>query len=169
MEQSYKEKYEDILARLERAKNDNEVCDERFCCVINDLFPELAESEGEKVREEIMALIEWSKSYSASGITNDDAKKMLAWLERQGEHANFRNKIQVGDKVTRNEAGVLVNLSQLNRVAKKMKIKVSWQKEKTMVLMDCGTHKESLKRHLEMLTVTRQMTAFFPMNVPSVL
>ena len=45
-------------------------------------------------------------------------KDILTWLERQGEHANFRNKIQVGDKVTRNEAGVLVNLSQLKRVAK---------------------------------------------------
>ena len=40
-------------------------------------------------------------------------------LEKQSEHTNFLNKIQIGDKVTRNEDGVLVNLSQLNRVAKK--------------------------------------------------
>ena len=45
-------------------------------------------------------------------------KDILTWLERQGEHANFRNKIQVGDKVTRNGDGYLVNLSQLKRVAK---------------------------------------------------
>ena len=44
--------------------------------------------------------------------------KMIAWLEKQGKHANFRNKIQIGDKVTRNEDGVLVNLSQLKRIAK---------------------------------------------------
>ncbi len=41
------------------------------------------------------------------------------WLEKEAEHANFRNNIQIGDNVTRNQDGVLVNLSQLNRVAKK--------------------------------------------------
>jgi hypothetical protein len=35
------------------------------------------------------------------------------------KHMEFLDKIQVGDKVTRNSDGVLVNLSQLNRVAKK--------------------------------------------------
>lgn len=48
---------------------------------------------------------------------------MLAWLEKQGEHANFLSKIQVGDKVTRNEAGILVNMSQLNRIAKPRRVK----------------------------------------------
>ena len=89
--------------------------------IIETLFPELVESEGEKIRK-------WCISHFKECINvikdNDEYKeylsnKVLAWLERQGEHANFRNKIQVGDKVTRNEAGVLINLSQLNRVAKK--------------------------------------------------
>lgn len=44
----------------------------------------------------------------------------VEWLEKQGEYTNFLSKIQVGDKVTRNEDGALVNLSQLNRVAKKL-------------------------------------------------
>ena len=43
----------------------------------------------------------------------------IAWLEKQGKHANFRNKIQIGDHVTRNGNGELVNLSQLKRVAVK--------------------------------------------------
>ena len=81
-------------------------------------FPELKENEDERIRKALLALVEWSKSYSASGITVNEAKEMISWLEKQAEHANFRNKIQIGDKVTRNKAGVLVNLSQLNRVAK---------------------------------------------------
>lgn len=44
---------------------------------------------------------------------------MIAWIEKQGQHANYRNKIQIGDKVTRNDNGELINLSQLKRVAKK--------------------------------------------------
>lgn len=46
-------------------------------------------------------------------------KDILSWLEKQGEHKKFRDSIQVGDEVTRNRDGVIVNLSQLNRVAKK--------------------------------------------------
>lgn len=78
-------------------------------------FPELKESDDEKIRKEIKAFI---KS-RGSQITQSKTDGWLAWLEKQGEHANFCNKIQIGDKVTRNEDGVLVNLSQLKRVAKK--------------------------------------------------
>ena len=85
-----------------------------------EMFPELKESEDERIRK---ALIHYMKDYSdgtglihaAYGVSRNDA---IAWLEKQGEHARFREAIQVGDKVTRNEDGVLVNLSQLKRVAK---------------------------------------------------
>lgn len=80
-----------------------------------DIFPELAESEDERIKKNIIATIHL---YYGEPL-EDEAKEMIAWLEKQGEHSNFLSKIQVGDKVTRNEDGVLVNLSQLNRVAKK--------------------------------------------------
>jgi len=63
---------------------------------IND--PNISYTEREKVSKEIIPYVES--------------------LEKQGEHSNFLNKIQIGDKVTRNKDGVLVNLSQLNRLAK---------------------------------------------------
>lgn len=78
------------------------------------IFPELKESEDERILRRIINIVD---EYSAKHqIDNTDC---IDWLEKQGEHANFRNKIQIGDKVTRNEDGVIVNLSQLNRVAKK--------------------------------------------------
>ena len=76
------------------------------------VFPELKESEGEKIRKKIIKLV---KEHSV----NHERCQMENWLENQGEHAKFIDSIQVGDKVTRNKDGVLVNLSQLNRVAKK--------------------------------------------------
>lgn len=80
-------------------------------------FPELAESEDERIRK---ALIRAFKSLNTIKVWNGiECTDILAWLEKQGEHANFRNKIQIGDKVTRNEDGELVNISQLKRVAKK--------------------------------------------------
>ena len=77
---------------------------------IEKAFPELAESEDERIRKKLLELVA-----KHCGKTCE----MYLYLEKQAEHANFRNKIQIGDKVTRNEDGVLVNLSQLNRVAKK--------------------------------------------------
>lgn len=88
---------------------------------IIEIFPELVESEDEWICRKLIAFLKQCKAvygdgFKQFGLDIDDA---LAWLEKQGEHANFRNKIQIGDKVTRNQDGILVNLSQLNRVAKK--------------------------------------------------
>lgn len=83
---------------------------------VEQVFPELAESEDEKMMKEIIELVMqpiW-KTEKEFYRRNE----LCAWLKKQVEHANFLSKIQVDDKVTRNEAGVLVNLSQLNRVAK---------------------------------------------------
>lgn len=76
---NYEKKYKDILARLEEAKNDNDVCDERYCCVINDIIHELNENEDEKIRK---ALIRFHKStIDIDGIKGDE---IVSWLEKQG-------------------------------------------------------------------------------------
>lgn len=82
--------------------------------VAEKYFPELAESEDEKIRKWLIGYFEKINDE----VDKKDRQKIIAWLETQGAHANFRNGIQIGDKVTRNEDGVLVNLSQLKRVAK---------------------------------------------------
>ena len=86
---------------------------------MEDIFPALKESEDEKIRKWIIENIQETLDVNGFFETQKTmAKNAIAWLEKQGEHYNFRKKIQVGDHVTRNEDGVLVNLSQLKRVAK---------------------------------------------------
>ena len=83
---------------------------------IEYIFPELKESEDERIRKSLLKYLHTLPNhYSHDGVC---APEWIDWLEKQGEHANFRNKIHIGDKVTRNRDGVLVNLSQLNRVTK---------------------------------------------------
>lgn len=114
METSYKEKYEQALAHArEIHRNEEEKRSD-----MEWLFPELKESEDEKVRKALLEMVHDTNDYELWVDYNVRKEEALDWLERQGEHANFRNKIQVGDKVTRNEDGVLVNLTQLKRVAK---------------------------------------------------
>lgn len=108
--------YDEAIERANSLLSDNQLGN----AWIYKLLPELKKSEGEKIRK---ALIDFLEYYRLNNVLDSKTILLLtdsvAWLENQGEHANFRNKIQIGDKVTRNEDGVLVNLSQLNRVAKK--------------------------------------------------
>ena len=79
-------------------------------------FPMLNESEDEKILRHLKAVVKAYDMWTERGLSMND---VLTWIEKQGEHAHFLSKIQVGDMITRNEDGVLVILSQLNRVAKK--------------------------------------------------
>ena len=107
-------RYDEALKEAVIAHKDE---DRHLKATLERIFPELKESDDKRVKNK---LIEFFKGYSPDkewwgNITQRD---ILTWLEKQGEHANFLDKIQIGDKVTRNEDGVLVNLSQLNRIAK---------------------------------------------------
>ena len=114
----YKEKYEMALEGIQEilGSGEDSIKMSRLQLRLQGVFPELRESEDERIRKEITELVMQPTWKTEKEFYR--RKELCAWLEKQGEHANFRNKIQIGDKVTRNEDGVLVNLSQLKRVAK---------------------------------------------------
>ena len=123
-ELSIEEKARRYDEAMERAKNYYSTTDSSSDIkLIGLMFPELIESEDERIRK---ALIRFHKStIDVDGIKGED---IIAWLEKQGEHAKFRESIQIGDEVTRNKDGMLVNLSQLKRVAKPNESKQGEQK-----------------------------------------
>ncbi len=142
----YEKKYKEALERAKRLHCEPTGGTERIVC--EQIFPELKESEDEKIRE---ALIDYfddankadENPLQSYGIHTD---KIIAWLEKQGEHANFLSKIQVGDKVTRNEGGVLVNISQLERVAKPRRVKPVDKVEPKFHEGDWDAEKKELKK-----------------------
>ena len=85
---------------------------------LDTIIPELKESEDERIRKELIFYFQEEIPQCSIQEHADKMKEFIAWLEKQDRHANFLNNIQIGDKVTRNEDGMLVNLSQLKRVAK---------------------------------------------------
>ena len=114
---NYEKLHKDTIAKLQEMVNSGKITVEIARGICADFVPE---SEGEKIRKNLITFLK--KNYGTNSnacFVGIKVRDILAWLEKQGEHANFRNKIQIGDKVTRNEDGVLVNLSQLKRVAKK--------------------------------------------------
>lgn len=75
----YKEKYEQALDNLKKIKAANKE-NKELVDFIDDKYPELKESEDEKIRKSILELVKQS-----SHILNPmNQKSMLAWLEKQG-------------------------------------------------------------------------------------
>lgn len=108
-------RYDEVVDRLRYAFNSNR-CTLGF---MNEILHYPRESEDERVKQKIIKLIKKSNEVGGYALHKWEADEMLVWLEKQGEHKKFRDSIQVGDEVTRNSDGVIVNLSQLKRVAKK--------------------------------------------------
>lgn len=69
------DKYEEAKRLYETAN-----ADQRY--VLESLFPELAESEYERIRKAIIGYIDHGQHY---GVSNKD---MIAWLEKQGEKSD---------------------------------------------------------------------------------
>lgn len=65
------DRYEEALAKARTGKS------------LKEIFPELKESEDERVRQAIIAVVQWAECFNASGVTHEAAEMMLAWLEKQ--------------------------------------------------------------------------------------
>jgi len=77
-----------------------------FISDLQDLFPELCESEDEKTRKRIIALV----NAHGQGMYKDD---MLTWLEKQGEQKptdKVEPKFKVGDWCIDNEDGTIFQI-----------------------------------------------------------
>ena len=96
--------------------------------IAETIFPELKESEDERIRKEIIGFLDMINKDSlearnfigdryGDAIPDNMIPTWIAWLGKQGEHIKFLKSIQIGDEVTRNPDGILVNLSQFKRMA----------------------------------------------------
>ena len=119
---TYEKKYKEALERAKEQLEGAKVFDYKEEQIAHDIrtvtyaiFPELKESEDERIRKTLIRFFKdsYHNETEMYGVT---VGKALAWLEKQGEHAKFRESIQIGDEVTRNKDGMLVNLSQLKNL-----------------------------------------------------
>lgn len=115
-EKSYKEALERAKSKIENDKGHVLYEDD-----IVAIFPELAESEDERIRKACIKYLDWEYTHCSRGEDKMKIEKCVSWLEKQGEHTKFMESIQIGDKITKTESGNLVNLSQLERIAKPRK------------------------------------------------
>ena len=78
----YEKKYKDLLDKAKKLHDEN--WDECKVC-LESLFPELAESEDERIRKKLIKYFQDLKGGWFGNISHDD---ILAWLEKQGKQAS---------------------------------------------------------------------------------
>ena len=80
----YEKKYKDALEKARKLCAYPTI--QPFVSDLKDLFPELAESEDEKIRKELIEYIKnWKKAYCSDSVKQDILDNFIAWLEKQGE------------------------------------------------------------------------------------
>lgn len=92
----YKEKYEKALSIMEKVK---EVFNHKqLSASIDEAFPELADSEGERIRKEILAVAKKAVygNYESFAGVPCNFEKWVSWLEKQAKKTNL-HKFRVGD------------------------------------------------------------------------
>ena len=94
---NWEQKYKDLIARLQKAKENDDVCDERYCCVIDEIAPELKESEDGESKK-------WILEYLYDGLRKSDEqfkgqfKATITWLEKQGEQkVSYTTLVETGN------------------------------------------------------------------------
>ena len=107
---NYKEKYEKALERARVYwENDNDnTLDIKAKGTMEYLFPELTESEDDRIIKEIIQSIK-------GNMIVIHKNKCLAWLEKVRRDNKFLKSIKVGDTITKSPDGILVNLGQSDK------------------------------------------------------
>ena len=82
---NYKEKYDKALERMKSwAKGEHPECFSEAQKVAEFIFPELKESEDERIRKTIYNCVKWF-GFDSHYFKNVSQEECLAWLEKQGE------------------------------------------------------------------------------------
>lgn len=89
--ENYKEKYEQALDNLMKIKNANKD-NKELVDFIEHKYPELKDSEDEKIRKEIIYYLDREITLSNFGGDISTFKKWIAWLEKQGQKQHLELK-----------------------------------------------------------------------------
>jgi len=81
----YKKKYEELLARLQEAKENVYKTDECYCCVIDSIVPELKESEEEKAKRMLDIITYKMSQHQPDIFTGEENEWLNDWIEKQGQ------------------------------------------------------------------------------------
>ena len=97
MENNYEQKYKKALdnARLMYDAGNNDVKH-----IVGQLFPELAESEDERIKNRLIKLIKMSNEVGGLALHKWEADEMLAWIEKRSNTSEALEKFKTLQHIT---------------------------------------------------------------------
>lgn len=112
------EAYNKALEKAQSALKDGTI-NSITIAYLQDIFPELKESEDEKIRKALLEMMYYTPNVECEKIYNIDKEKCIAWLEKQGEQEQLyirfgeiptdeKSKIYQGEIEVGTENGVSV-------------------------------------------------------------
>ena len=98
----YKEKYEQAMLRMNKWVEGSEIIEPKE--VAKFVFPELKESEDEKIRKTLVELVKCNERSGYKSFNNVSTSSMIAWLEKQSKvPVTIDINKMVGDYANNNE------------------------------------------------------------------
>ena len=96
----YEEKYKQALETVQEilSSGADAIRIKRLKLRLQSVFPELAESEDEKIRKGLIDYFTYLESIDKTVLTNIENNKILAWLEKQCGRAKFPDSSYTTDK-----------------------------------------------------------------------
>lgn len=147
--ENYEKKYKEALERMKSwANGEHPECFSEAQKAAEFVFPELAESEDDKIRKE---LIDFIGRQTAQPNFVEKYNRWIAWLEKQVSKSSFDEHKQEGDRIVTNPDGTRFNLSQLERIAKKE----SASNEEERIREDIITYMRIANKILPQLSIER--------------
>lgn len=115
----YKKKYKEALERAKECLQDGTIPAVARDYIL-EIFPELVESEDEKIRK---ALIEYFRIGANNNETtyNIENKKILAWLEKQGQGTSWKPTYQQMTELDRVISGSFYDPEEIRELQKQLK------------------------------------------------
>ncbi|MBO6273884.1 hypothetical protein J6O48_14095 [bacterium] len=104
--------YDEAKARMSRAFNTNR-CTIGF---MNEIFPELKESEDERIRKDCIKYLDWEYQHCSFNEDKMKIEKCITWLEKQGEQKSTDKtepKFKIGDWIVNNKDGKFFEVSKV--------------------------------------------------------
>ena len=91
---NYEQKYKEALERAKEWFNTEEP--DSYTCIVESIFPELKESEDEKIRKELISFVRRQiECHEKPNVERDEKfESWIDWLEKQGEQKPIENLIE---------------------------------------------------------------------------
>ena len=153
-EKKYKEALADMKVIYPNLKGDAKLA-------VEHAFPELSESEDERIRKAIIGHLKNDVDFVCNGITKDEC---LAWLEKQKEpHKRLRDKtpwiITAKEELAHDEERLQANLEELR--------KIRAEKEKQKEQKPAEWSEEDEKMMESIIRVLVKTSTYYSMRSPS--